>query len=379
MPGRKHSNGVLANSLHRVSKRAWDSETLPQGDDKVTAVRQMFDAIAPRYDLVNRIMTFRLDVHWRRKAVKLLALPPAQHGDRPRQRNRRPVRRPGPCRSSPAVVRPQLRHAGRRPQRGATGASRHLAAAATRPLRRWRDVWVRAAQPRRAAEVLRRARPRGAPRRADRAARRRRAAQQGDPLGQQHLLRQGRPEDRQPAERRRGVPLPAQERRLPALTRADAGRPPTQPASPTPSTTNCPAGSPSSCSAHGASTCAPSVDRSIAKSTSTTSPAATATCSSATASGSRRRGVAARVPIDDVASVLAAIDHDDHADGARPLATRRGAVQTRRAVRARRPGDGRRQGRRRSPMGDHHRRCSVRSSTRRRGRSLARRASRRNH
>ena len=72
--GRKHSDGVWANSLHLVSKRAWDSETLPQGDDKVSAVRQMFDAIAPRYDLVNRIMTFRLDVRWRRKAVKLLAL-----------------------------------------------------------------------------------------------------------------------------------------------------------------------------------------------------------------------------------------------------------------------------------------------------------------
>src|SRR5258706_15765838 len=75
--GRKHSIGRRANSLVRVSKRAWDNETLPQGDDKVTAVRQMFDAIAPRYDLVNRIMTFRLDVRWRRKAVKLLALPPA--------------------------------------------------------------------------------------------------------------------------------------------------------------------------------------------------------------------------------------------------------------------------------------------------------------
>jgi demethylmenaquinone methyltransferase/2-methoxy-6-polyprenyl-1,4-benzoquinol methylase len=38
-------------------------------------VRQMFDAIAPRYDLVNRIMTFRLDVRWRRTAVTTLALP----------------------------------------------------------------------------------------------------------------------------------------------------------------------------------------------------------------------------------------------------------------------------------------------------------------
>jgi demethylmenaquinone methyltransferase/2-methoxy-6-polyprenyl-1,4-benzoquinol methylase len=49
-------------------------ESLPEGDDKVTAVRGMFDAIAPRYDLVNRIMTFRLDVRWRRLAVRALAL-----------------------------------------------------------------------------------------------------------------------------------------------------------------------------------------------------------------------------------------------------------------------------------------------------------------
>jgi demethylmenaquinone methyltransferase/2-methoxy-6-polyprenyl-1,4-benzoquinol methylase len=49
-------------------------DSLPQGDEKVTAVRGMFDAIAPRYDLVNRIMTFRLDVRWRRLAVGALAL-----------------------------------------------------------------------------------------------------------------------------------------------------------------------------------------------------------------------------------------------------------------------------------------------------------------
>jgi demethylmenaquinone methyltransferase/2-methoxy-6-polyprenyl-1,4-benzoquinol methylase len=54
----------------------WDRDTLPEGDDKVRAVRDMFDAIAPRYDLVNRIMTFRLDVRWRRRAIRELALPP---------------------------------------------------------------------------------------------------------------------------------------------------------------------------------------------------------------------------------------------------------------------------------------------------------------
>lgn len=49
---------------------------LPQGAQKVQAVREMFDVIAPRYDLVNRVMTFRLDVRWRRRAVQALDLPP---------------------------------------------------------------------------------------------------------------------------------------------------------------------------------------------------------------------------------------------------------------------------------------------------------------
>lgn len=48
---------------------------LPEGDEKQRAVRSMFDAIAPRYDLVNRIMTFRMDVGWRRRAVRSLRLP----------------------------------------------------------------------------------------------------------------------------------------------------------------------------------------------------------------------------------------------------------------------------------------------------------------
>jgi demethylmenaquinone methyltransferase / 2-methoxy-6-polyprenyl-1,4-benzoquinol methylase len=50
--------------------------TLPQGEEKVRAVRSMFDTIAPRYDLVNRLMTFRMDVGWRRTTVARLDLPP---------------------------------------------------------------------------------------------------------------------------------------------------------------------------------------------------------------------------------------------------------------------------------------------------------------
>jgi demethylmenaquinone methyltransferase/2-methoxy-6-polyprenyl-1,4-benzoquinol methylase len=55
--------------------RSWDTDKLPQGAAKATAVREMFDSIAPRYDLVNRIMTFRLDVRWRRRTVRSLLIP----------------------------------------------------------------------------------------------------------------------------------------------------------------------------------------------------------------------------------------------------------------------------------------------------------------
>jgi len=39
---------------------------------KKEQVRDMFNKIAPRYDFMNRLLTFRIDVLWRRKAVKLV-------------------------------------------------------------------------------------------------------------------------------------------------------------------------------------------------------------------------------------------------------------------------------------------------------------------
>lgn len=48
---------------------------LPTGAEKARRVRSMFDAIAGRYDLVNRLMTLGLDVGWRRTAVAELRLP----------------------------------------------------------------------------------------------------------------------------------------------------------------------------------------------------------------------------------------------------------------------------------------------------------------
>lgn len=51
------------------------STPLPQGEEKARAVRGLFDTVSPRYDLVNRVMTFGMDVGWRRRAIRELRLP----------------------------------------------------------------------------------------------------------------------------------------------------------------------------------------------------------------------------------------------------------------------------------------------------------------
>ncbi len=61
---------------HTEASRARAEEPLPVGAAKTERVRSMFDAIAPRYDVVNRLITFGLDERWRRATVDALALPP---------------------------------------------------------------------------------------------------------------------------------------------------------------------------------------------------------------------------------------------------------------------------------------------------------------
>lgn len=44
--------------------------------DKGRGIREMFDAIAPRYDLLNRLLSLGIDRRWRRTAVAQLRIPP---------------------------------------------------------------------------------------------------------------------------------------------------------------------------------------------------------------------------------------------------------------------------------------------------------------
>ena len=58
-----------------MSEPPLEPEGLPDPSWKAQVVRGMFDRISTRYDLVNRVMTFGMDVGWRRRAVRELRLP----------------------------------------------------------------------------------------------------------------------------------------------------------------------------------------------------------------------------------------------------------------------------------------------------------------
>lgn len=54
---------------------------LPAPEEKSVAVRRMFGAIAPRYDLLNHLLSLNIDRLWRRRAISMLL-----EGRRPRGR-----------------------------------------------------------------------------------------------------------------------------------------------------------------------------------------------------------------------------------------------------------------------------------------------------
>src|SRR5579864_1549581 len=61
---------------------AWDEDLLKDPHsvaDKRSRVQRMFAAIAPSYDLNNRLHSLWMDQWWRRRAVKLAMLEPADH------------------------------------------------------------------------------------------------------------------------------------------------------------------------------------------------------------------------------------------------------------------------------------------------------------
>jgi demethylmenaquinone methyltransferase/2-methoxy-6-polyprenyl-1,4-benzoquinol methylase len=51
------------------------------GDDKRAYVRSMFEQIAPRYDLLNHLLSLNIDRRWRRRALHALAWRRAPDGD----------------------------------------------------------------------------------------------------------------------------------------------------------------------------------------------------------------------------------------------------------------------------------------------------------
>ncbi|MGO9149571.1 MAG: ubiquinone/menaquinone biosynthesis methyltransferase [Acidimicrobiales bacterium] len=68
----KATNGEPAPPWHSFDA----ASPLPEGRAKQDLVRSMFDSIAPRYDLVNFLMTFGLDAIWRRRTIEMLQLSP---------------------------------------------------------------------------------------------------------------------------------------------------------------------------------------------------------------------------------------------------------------------------------------------------------------
>lgn len=60
------------------SRIAAEAPWLAEGEEKRRAVQGIFSDIAPRYDLLNSILSFRLHYRWRKAAVRMLRVRPGE-------------------------------------------------------------------------------------------------------------------------------------------------------------------------------------------------------------------------------------------------------------------------------------------------------------
>src|SRR5579871_3610346 len=73
-------SAISENSTTASDQPAWDDSLLANPHavaDKRTRVQRMFAAIAPSYDVNNRVHSLWIDEYWRRKTVQLAQLAPA--------------------------------------------------------------------------------------------------------------------------------------------------------------------------------------------------------------------------------------------------------------------------------------------------------------
>ena len=74
-PADSRSEAAAEPAAAAANPAARAPSSLPTGAEKLRTVRQMFDAIAPRYEILNGIMTFGMDRAWRRRCISRLELP----------------------------------------------------------------------------------------------------------------------------------------------------------------------------------------------------------------------------------------------------------------------------------------------------------------